>query len=265
MIGAIAGDIIGSYFEWHNIKKKQFEIIHPKSHFTDDSVMTLAVAKALLDCDGDYLQLSDKAVQCMRELGARYPDCGFGGNFARWLVSEDPQPYNSYGNGSAMRVSACGWVAQSLDQAKDLSYRVTAVTHDHPEGLKGAEATAVAIYMAKTGASKQQIRDVIANNYYPMDFTLDEIRPSYYYNISCQKSVPQAIEAFLEARDFEDAVRNAVSLGGDSDTLGAIAGSIAEAYFGVPRLLRELTLKYLDDYLRDILQRFEKFFPSAND
>lgn len=263
MLGAIIGDVVGSRFERYNYKSKDFKLFTPECRPTDDSNMTLAVAQAFLRAKADRSDLAEQAVASMRELGAKYP-YGYGGRFAAWLVSDDPQPYGSWGNGSAMRVSPCAWAAASLEEALRFSDAVTAVTHDHPEGLKGARAVTAAIWLARTGADKQTIREHIQQNYYPLDFTIDGIRPSYRFDVSCQGSVPQAIEAFLESESFEDAVRTAVSLGGDSDTIGAITGSIAEAFYGVPAAIGAMAMTYLDDTQRDILTRFsQKFGPSG--
>lgn len=257
MLGAIIGDIIGSRFEWHNYKGKDFKLFTRACSFTDDSVMTLAIAKALLESNSDYSDLSRCVVHCMQEVGQPYPDCGYGGSFWHWMYSKDPLPYNSFGNGAAMRVSACGFIAKAFEEAKFLSGVVTSVSHNHPEGLKGAEATTAAIYYARTGSSIDEIREMIHKHYYPMDFTLDEIRNSYRYDVTCQGSVPQAIMAFLESTSFEDAIRNAISIGGDSDTIAAITGGIAEAYYGVPEDLRANAIKYLDNRLKAILFAWE--------
>ena len=260
MLGAIIGDIVGSRFEWNNIKTKEFDFLTYKCFVTDDSIMSLGVAKAISECNGDYSALSEKAVECMREIGRPYPLCGYGGMFRQWMYSDDPKPYGSYGNGAAMRVSACGFAASSLEEAVDLSRKVTEVTHNHPEGIKGAEATAVAIYLAKTGSSILEIRDYINANYYPMNFTLDGIRDSYEFNETCQDTVPQAIMAFLESESFEDAIRNAISIGGDSDTLAAITGGIAEAYYGIPAEMRKHALTFLDELQLSVLNEFEGKF-----
>ena len=261
MIGAIIGDIVGSRFEWNNIKSKNFEFLTYKCFPTDDSVMTLALAKAVLISKPDYSDLSQNAVECMQSVGRNYPDCGYGGGFRKWMFSDDPKPYNSYGNGAAMRVSAVGFAASSLEEAKELSKKITGVTHNHPEGIKGAEATAVAIYMARNGSSLLEIRDYIDMNYYPMNFTLDGIRNTYKFNETCQDTVPQALMAFLESIDFEDAIRNAISIGGDSDTLAAICGGVAEAYYGVPAEIRKHALTFLDKQLIKLLVDFENRFP----
>ncbi len=257
MIGAIIGDIAGSRFEFHNYRHKDFVIFSPKCFFTDDTVMTLAVAKAILSCNGDYANLTQVTADCMHEVGRKYPDCGFGGMFLRWMFGSNPKPYNSFGNGSAMRVSACGWFGKTLDEVKDLSCKVTCVTHNHPEGIKGAEAAAVCIYLAREGKDKDYIREYINDNYYKLDFTIDEIRPTYRFNETCQETVPQALECFLESKDFEDCVRTCISLGGDCDTSAAIACAIAEAYYGVPQDMRASAEKYLDAYLLGILHETE--------
>jgi type I restriction enzyme M protein len=257
MLGAIIGDIVGSRFEFNNIKTKEFDFLTYKCFVTDDSIMSLAIAKAIIDCKGDYNILSKLAVSSMQEIGRPYPDCGYGGMFREWMYSDNPQPYNSFGNGAAMRVSACGFVATTLEEAKLLSKKVTEVTHNHPEGIKGAEATAVAIYLAKTGKNILEIRDYINDHYYSMNFTLDGIRDSYQFNETCQETVPQAIMAFLESTSFEDAIRNAISIGGDSDTIAAITGGIAEAYYGIPTDIRKHALTFLDERLMKILVDFE--------
>lgn len=260
MRGAIIGDIIGSRFEWNNIHTKEFELFTDKCFFTDDSIMTLAVAQAIMDCEGDYARLGENTVRCMQEIGRPYPDCGYGGRFRQWMYSDDPRPYNSYGNGSAMRIGACAYAAKTIEEVKMLTHAVTEVTHNHPEGIKGAEATAVAAFMARMGDSKAHIQAVIDSEYYPMDFTLDGIRDSYYFNETCQMTVPQALKAFFEADSFEDAMRNAISIGGDSDTLAAITGIVAQAYYGIPDEIAQKADTYLDPHLADILHTFEARF-----
>ena len=257
MLGAIIGDIVGSRFEWNNIKTKEFDFLTHSCHPTDDSVMTLALAQALLDSEEDWSNLSKQAVKCMQDMGKKYPDAGYGGRFRNWIYSSDPQPYNSWGNGAAMRVSACGYAAKSVDEAKILSKIVTVVTHNHLEGIKGAEATAVAVFMARNGFNMLEIQDVINKEYYKIDFKLDDIRKDYSFDVSCQGSVPQALEAFFESTSFEDAIRNAVSIGGDSDTIAAIAGGVAEAYYGIPEEIRKHALTFLDGYQLGILNSFE--------
>lgn len=257
MLGAIIGDIVGSRFEFNNIKTKDFTLFDTTCEFTDDSIMTLAIAKAILKMD-DSNNLGDLAVQYMHEIGRPYPNCGYGGMFMQWMYTDNMGAYNSFGNGAAMRVSACGFAAKSLEEAKILSKAVTEVTHNHSEGLKGAEATAVCIYLARTGNDMQAIRNYMDTYYYPMNFTLDEIRDSYQFNETCQDTVPQAIMAFLESTSFEDAIRNAISIGGDSDTLAAITGGIAEAYYDVPDDIRNKALAYLDEPLLQIYNEFKE-------
>lgn len=263
MLGNIIGDIAGSIHEWNNIKTKEFDLLTYKCFFTDDTVMSLAIAKALLDSKNDYSDLADNAIKQMRLLGKEYPNAGYGELFSRWLTSEKPKPYMSFGNGAAMRVAACGFVAKTLEEAIMLSKIVTEVTHNHPEGIKGAEATAVAIYLARSGSNILEIRDYINKNYYPMNFKLTDIRDSYHFSESCQDTVPQAIEAFLESKNFEDAIRNAISIGGDSDTIAAITGGIAEAYYGIPAKLRKHALTFLNEQLLEILFEFENKHSSA--
>jgi len=241
--------------------------------------MTLAVAKAIMetwktikpssagdaeDSDSDYCKLLEKmTVRYMQELGRKYPNCGYGLMFSRWVFSDNPKPYNSFGNGAAMRISPVGFVARTEDEACKLSKVVTSVTHNHKEGMKGAEAVAVAIYMACRGFSKDEIRERIERDYYSLNFTLDGIRDSYQFNETCQETVPQAIQAFLESVSFEDAIRNAISTGGDSDTLAAITGGIAEAYYGVPAHLKRKALSYLDDTLRSVYDDWCEFILDA--
>lgn len=257
ILGAVLGDIIGSRFEWVNYKAKDFELFNEKCFFTDDSVMTLAVGQALKECYGDYADLSKEAIKSMQSIGKQYFDCDYGGSFRLWLNSPYPEPYNSWGNGAAMRVSACAYFATSLEEAKDLSYKVTAVTHNHKEGLKGAEATTVATYMALHGSTKEEIREYITNNYYTLEFTLDDIRADYEFDVSCQGSVPQALQAFFESTDYEDAIRNAVSIGGDSDTIAAISGAVAGAYYGVPEEIKEKSIDFLTYRLQTIVDEVD--------
>lgn len=261
MLGAIVGDIVGSRFEWNNNRSKKFDFLTYKCFATDDSIMSIAIAKAIIACNGDYSVLGSHAVLYMQKFGRKYPSAGYGGHFHQWLYEDKPQPYNSWGNGSAMRVSACGFAANSLEEAKYLSRSVTEVTHNHPEGIKGAEATAVAIYLARSGWTLLDIQDYINKHYYRIDFKLDEIRDSYRFNESCQDTVPQALEAFFESTDFEDAIRNAISIGGDSDTLAAITGGIAEAYYGIPKDIRNHALTFLDDDLLKTILEFETIYP----
>lgn len=257
MVGAIIGDIVGSRFEWNNNKNKSFDLFTEECFPTDDTIMSLAIAEAILNSETNYSNLSQNVVKHMQRMGRFYPNCGYGGMFYDWIFSNNPKPYNSWGNGAAMRVSACGFVARSLEEAKVLSKIVTKVTHNHPEGIKGAEATTVAIHMANTGSNIFEIKDYINRNYYQINFTLDEIRSTYQFNESCQGTVPYALEAFFESTDFEDAIRNAISIGGDSDTIAAICGGVAEAYYGVPTDIKAKALSFLDINLLRILTLFE--------
>ena len=274
MLGAIVGDVVGSRFEFNNHRSKDFELFDEACEPTDDSIMTLAIAQALMDAvdefqgsdlDADFgKRLSELVVSRMQSIGQRYPYCGYGGRFGVWMFESNPQPYNSFGNGAAMRVSPVGFFASDADQVKRWSEAVTRVTHNHPEGIKGAEATAMAILLARQGAPKNEIRELIENDYYVLDFTIDEIRPTYPFNETCQQTVPQAIQCFLESDSFEDAIRTAVSLGGDSDTMAAIAGPIAAAFYdGVPKEIGERALSYLDDELLAIVNRWQEFLSSS--
>lgn len=266
LIGAIIGDIVGSRFEFNNHRSKEFELFTDECNVTDDSIMTLAVAKAIMETGKNlkllsndsknnyyyYKLLKSMTIRYMQKIGRKYPHCGYGGMFGQWIFSDNPKPYYSFGNGAAMRISPVGFIAPTEDEARKLSETITAVTHNHKEGIKGAEATVISIYMAKHGASKEEIRQKINEDYYNLNFTIDEIRDTYEFNETCQETVPQAIVAFLESDSFEDAIRTAISVGGDSDTLAAITGSIAEAYYGVPEDIKEKALTYLDTELRSI-------------
>lgn len=260
MYGAILGDIIGSPFEFdRGDKTKDFKLFSRRSHFTDDSVMTLAVCEALLKVgqDATVKEIEDAVISSMQSWGRKYPHEGYGGYFRCWLTARHPEPYNSFGNGSAMRVSAAGWLYDSLEKTRVVAKATATVTHNHLEGIKGAEATASAIFMARNGSSKEEIKKYIENEFhYDLNRTLDEIRPSFHMDETCQKTVPEAIIAFLEARDFEDAIRNAVSLGGDTDTLGAITGSIAEAYFGISETLISECRNRINKDMRDVVDAF---------
>ncbi len=260
MIGAIIGDIVGSRFEWNNYRAKDFELFTPECFVTDDSIMTISIGKAIVESK-DFNELNDNAVKYMRKIGGQYPRCGYGARFYWWMYDEKDGPYNSFGNGAAMRISGAGIAGKTLEEVKIISKKVTEVTHNHEEGIKGAEATAVCIYLAKIGKDIHEIKDYIHNYYYPMNFTLDEIRDTYEFNETCQDTVPQALKAFFESVSFEDAIRNAISIGGDSDTLAAITGSVAEAYYGVPLEIREMALSYLDEQLLALLLEFEEKYP----
>lgn len=280
MMGAIIGDIVGSIYEWNNIKTKEFPLFQDKCFFTDDTVMTIAVAEGLMNGGK-----KDDFIDAMKKYGRMYPDAGYGGRFRSWLLSDSRGPYHSWGNGSAMRVSPCGWAMDCGFTARtglwpvkgqEIARISAAVTHDHPEGIKGACAVADAIFMARLfsekweedfggllyptlEALKSDLKKRMETEYgYDLSRTLDEIRPGYQFDESCQGTVPQAITAFLESTDFEDAIRNAISLGGDSDTLAAITGSIAEAAYGVPQWIQDQAWEYLDEPLRDVLRRWKR-------
>ena len=261
MYGAILGDIIGSPYEFdRGSKTKDFPLFSRRSEFTDDTVMTIAVAEAFLPVQAEMEEdtIRQRVVMKMQKYGRLYPYAGYGGRFRRWLKSPNPKPYGSYGNGSAMRVSSVGWLFNDLEQVRRMARLSAEVTHNHPEGIKGAEAIASAIFLARTGSTKAEIRAYIEEQFhYRLSRTCDEIRPDYYHVESCQETVPEAITAFLEGQSFEDVIRTAVSLGGDCDTLTCIAGSMAEAFYGVPEELKEDCRKRLPGDLLEVLQRFD--------
>ncbi|MDR1872558.1 MAG: ADP-ribosylglycohydrolase family protein [Deltaproteobacteria bacterium] len=270
MFGAIIGDIAGSRFEGRrrNYKAEDFELFHERCHPTDDTVMTLAIGLAIMAAQSYrgqppietyYAVLKAQAVRTTRELGRRYIHSGYGRGFKGWLLSDFPTPYNSYGNGAAMRISPVGFAATTEEEVVAMSRAVTEITHNHEEGLKGAESVAMAIFLARNGATKADIQKRIELNYYPLDFMIDDIRPTYSFDSSCQGSVPQAIKCFLEATSFEGAIRKAISIGGDSDTIGAITGSIAEAFYGVPKDLKETAYNRLDDFERSLYDKWSLF------
>ena len=240
---------------------KDFPLFSRNSEFTDDSVMTLAVADAFLSLppEASEVEIRRFLVRSMQTYGRKYPYAGYGGMFHRWLRDTNPQPYGSYGNGSAMRVSSVGWLFDDLQTVRHMARLSAVVTHNHPEGIKGAEATASAIYLARTGSTKAEIKAYIeANFHYDLSRTCDEIRPTYRHVESCQETVPESITAFLEGESFEDVIRTAVSLGGDCDTLTCIAGSIAEGFYGVPEELKQQCRERLPEDLRKVLRRFEE-------
>ena len=249
MIGAIAGDIIGSIYEHRQIKTKVFPLFDDRCCFTDDTVLTVAIADAILS--GRLYQ------QSLKEIGCRYPRAGYGGSFIQWLQSEYPRPYNSWGNGSAMRVSPVGFAFQSEEEVLRHAKMTAEVSHNHPEGIKGAQAAALAVFLARTGIGKEQIRARIAGEFgYDLNRTVESIRPNYSFDVSCQGTVPEAIIAFLDSESYEDAVRNAVSLGGDSDTLACITGGIADAFYGVPDYIWDEVQNRLTPDLLEIVQNF---------
>lgn len=260
MLGAILGDIVGSPYEFdhNNYKHKDFPLLSEKSHFTDDTVMTVAVARGLIAGKGIPERTFEETKSEMRIWGETYPHAGYGGMFRRWLHAENPNPYGSFGNGSAMRVSAAGWLFDTLDKTLEMAKVTAEVTHNHPEGIKGAQAIAAGIYLLRSGKSKAEVREYLSQMY-DLNFTLDEIRPTYRFEVSCQKSVPQAINAFLEAEDFEDTLKNALSIGGDADTLAAMAGSLAEACYPIPTDLEDRAWEKLTPDLQAVACRADEF------
>lgn len=261
MLGAVFGDIAGSVYEGHPVKTVDFPLLPDGARFTDDTVMTFAVAKAIIEADAQGEAVLKKAVvRNMQAMGQAYPHRGYGGYFNKWLQAEDPKPYNSLGNGSAMRVSPVGWIARSVEEAEALAKATAEVTHNHPEGIKGAQAIAVCILLARQGADKPTIKRTVESRYgYDLSRSLDAIRPGYAMDATCPGSVPEAITAFLEGTDYERVIRLAISLGGDSDTLACMAGGIAEAAFGMPAVLREKAYAMLDGNLRRLASAFSAF------
>ncbi len=261
MLGAIAGDIIGSVYEgkklWLGTRTADFQpLFAPRARFTDDTVLTVAVADALLH--------GQDLTGLFKDYYSRYPGAGYGGTFRRWAASDDTEPYQSWGNGSAMRVSPVAWVGATLEEVLHRARESARVTHNHPEGIKGAQATATAIFLTRQGLEKWEMRDEVERRFqYDLSFRLDDIRPTYAFDSSCQGTVPQAIVAFLESSDYESAVRLAISLGGDCDTLACIAGSIAAACYGIPRHIREQALARLDEPLTQVVQKFESRYPDS--
>jgi ADP-ribosylglycohydrolase len=253
MLGAIVGDIVGSPYERAGRKGDQFPLFSSASRFTDDTVLTVAVADALL---------GDRAYgPAIRRWGRQYPRAGYGGAFRQWLWTDPPQPYGSFGNGSAMRASPVGWACATIETALAEAEQTALPTHNHPEGVKGAQAVALAVFMARQRLTKEAVRQELARRFgYDLSRSIDEIRPSYSFDVTCQGSVPEALIAFLDANDFEEAIRLAVSLGGDADTQACIAGSVAEAFWGIPRAIAETARGLLTPDLLDVLDRFQARF-----
>ncbi len=262
MLGAILGDMIGAPYEFDRSPKvKEFPLFSRGTQFTDDSVITIAVTDALINVkDGaDDKEIKRALVDSMQKWGHRYPNAGYGCMFYEWLRTRNPKPYGSFGNGSAMRVSAAGWIYDTLEETRRIARLTAEVTHNHPEGVKGAEAIASAIFMARMGRSKDEIKAFIVREFgYDLTRTCDEIRPGYHHIETCQQTVPEALTAFFEGEDFEDVVRTAVSLGGDCDTLTCIACSVAEAFYGIPGFMREECLKRLPEDMAGVIEEFEK-------
>lgn len=257
MLGALVGDIIGSVYEFQNTKSMDFEMFTPWNNFTDDSVMTLAVAKWLIE---DEAHTINYLIGCMQELGNRYPNAGYGSRFGMWLEEEDPQPYNSWGNGAGMRVSPVGLYAKTLDEALALAAVTASVSHNHPEGVKGAQAIASCVFLCKQGKTKAEIKEYVEKTfYYNLDKTIVDIRPRYDFDVSCQGSVPEAIIAFMEGNTFEEVIRLAISIGGDSDTIGCMAGAIAACKYPIPDDISEKCDAILTDDLREIKNSFVNY------
>lgn len=271
MLGAACGDIAGSVYEHHNIKYEISEekLITEICRFTDDTVMTCAVAEGICNAlsmlSKDWMSdsnseeiLSGQIRESMQKFGRKYPRAGYGGRFRRWIFEKNPKPYYSWGNGSAMRASYAGWVAGTIEEAEKLATISASVTHDHPDGINGAKVVAGSIFLLRNGATKEQVKEYV-ENMYPLDFTLDEIREDYSFDVSCHGSVPQAVEAFLEGDNFGNVISKAISIGGDSDTIAAIAGSIAEVIYPIPDELKERTIKKLDKTIEETLKRVSAF------
>ncbi len=260
VIGAITGDIAGSYYEFMGKKMKSFPLFREEDWFTDDTVLTCIIAKTLLSCKGDYTYLKDNLIDNFHEIcPLYYATAGYGTMFLNWLYDRDRDPYNSWGNGSAMRIGAVPYFANSEEEVKILSKLVTEITHNHPEGLKGAEATAMVIWMALNGKSKEEIKKYIEANYYPMNYDEEELFCNYEFEGSCQETVPQSIFAFLISNSFEDALIKVIGWGGDTDTMGAITGAMAGAYYGVPTEIQQKAKTYLDKDMLKIVNDFEKY------
>lgn len=261
MLGAMIGDYVGSPYEFdsNNIKTEEFPLFGPRCYFTDDSVMTIAVADALMNALENGTDISQECIKSMQHFGRMFPHAGYGCRFQSWLVEDDPKPYNSCGNGSAMRVSPVGWLFDNLERTEQVAEMTAVVSHNHVEGIKGAQSIAVAIFLARSGASKQEIKETIESRYaYDLDRTLEQIRPDYHMVEICQESVPEAIIAFLESTGYESALRKAVSIGGDSDTIACIAGGIAEAFYGIPEELKSVPLGDLHPSLSEVLSRWHE-------
>lgn len=257
MLGAIIGDVIGSPYEYGSDKSKDFMLFVPDCRTTDDSVLTIAVgcACAEADCGNEY-EFKRILKERLKEIGLQYPDAGYGKRFYQWMILDEDEPYGGDTNGCAMRVSPVAWAVDTLEEVERLAKWSAEITHDHPDGIKGAQAVAAAVFLARTGADKDEIREYIESKYYDLDFTIEDIRPGYSHDMTCEGSVPQAIVCFLDSCDFEDAVRNAVSLGGDGDTQACIAGAIAEAYYGIPDDISEAVFDYIDDTLQDYYNEY---------
>lgn len=260
MYGAIIGDIVGSRFEFdQGSKSREFEFFTRENDFTDDTVMSIAVAEALLDAgkDADEKTVKECLIKSMKKWGKKYPHAGYGARFIHWVLSDDPKPYGSYGNGSGMRVSPAGWLYDSIERTREVARWTAEVTHNHPEGVKGAESVAAAMFMARTRASKEEIKAYLEKEFgYDLSRTLDEIRSTYKHVEDCMRTMPEAFTCFLEANSYEECIRNVMYIGGDTDTLGAIAGAVAEAMWGVPESFVKQAKEYLPEEIIEVVNRF---------
>ena len=263
MYGAIIGDIIGSRFEFdRGNKSKDFTLFAKNCEFTDDSVMTAAVAEALMEAgpDADEKTVKQALIRYMKKWGSDYPDAGYGARFISWVLTDDPEPYGSYGNGSGMRVSPAGWLYNTLERTREVARWTSEVTHNHPEGIKGAESTAAAIFLARNGASKDEIREYLESEFgYDLSRSLDEIRPGYHHVEDCMHTMPEAFECFLESESYEDCIRNVMYIGGDTDTLAAIAGAVAEAFWGIPEDIISQAKAFISEDIEDVVRKFEAY------
>ncbi|MBR4948761.1 MAG: ADP-ribosylglycohydrolase family protein [Clostridiales bacterium] len=268
MYGAIIGDIIGSRFEFdRGNKSKEFELFTKECDFTDDTVMTIAVAEALMDAGKDAYEktIKDLLIKSMKKWGKKYPHAGYGARFIDWVLTDDPKPYGSYGNGSGMRVSAVGWLYDTLDRTREVARWTAEVTHNHPEGIKGAEATAAAIFMARTGSTMEEIAGYIEDEFeYDLSRTLDEIRPEYEHVEDCMHTMPEAYTCFFESESYENCIRNVMYIGGDTDTLAAVAGAIAEAFWGLPIGLIVQAKDFIPDDIEAVISRFNDLVHGAD-
>ncbi len=262
MLGAIIGDIAGSRFEFdRGDKSRDFEFFTSECEITDDTVMTIAVAEALMDAglDSGEDKIKEELIASMKKWGKKYPGAGYGGRFRGWVLSDDPKPYGSYGNGSAMRVSPAGWLYETMDRTREVARWTAEITHNHPEGVKGAESLAAAIFLARNGKTKEEIRSYIETEFgYDLSRTLDEIRPTYHHVEDCMRTLPEAFECFLEADSYENTIRNVMYIGGDTDTLAAIAGALAEAFFGIPLVISSYAVRFIPDEIMDVYRRFNE-------
>ncbi len=263
MYGAIFGDIIGSRFEFdRGGKTKKFELFTREDNWTDDTVMTIAIMEALVKAgkDADVEKIKEECIVSMKKWGKKYPDAGYGGRFFGWVLSNESKPYNSWGNGSAMRVSGAGWIYDTVERTREAARATAEVTHNHPEGIKGAECTAAVMFLARTGKSKEEIKEYVIKEFgYDVSKTVDELRPLHEHVESCMDSLPKALASFFEGNSYEDVVRNAVSLGGDTDTLAAIAGAMGDAMYGVPTGIVILGKEYLEVDMKETVNNFIKF------